>query len=335
MDNPQLPNNNKSLFFGKKAVVLLVVPDSAPNHYNAILDEKYDCEIIKVSDNRNAIMSKIEGVDALIGCPRNIFDDNLLKVAGDKLIWVHNPGAGVEHFFSEKFVSSPIIMTNGRLIQGPECADHAMALLLSLTRNISRFVLGLDQKTMPRPIELRNKKAIIIGAGGIGLNIAERISSFGVSVNVVDNNAVPMLPCINNHYFLDDLIEVITKMDFVFCSAPLTYKSYKMFDKKMIMSFKKGSYFINVSRGALVDLDAIQFGLKEKILAGVGIDVSDPEPLSYNHPLRKFENVVITNHIAGLSDENRNRSLEIVSENIKRFCRGETLINVVDKRAGY
>ena len=99
-------------------------------------------------------------------------------------------------------INSDIIFTNGRIIQGPECADHALALLLSLTRNIVRTLKADYDSRLPRPIELLNKKAVIIGVGGIGMCIAERLSAFGIDVTGVDDNYVPMLSFLKNKFML-------------------------------------------------------------------------------------------------------------------------------------
>jgi phosphoglycerate dehydrogenase-like enzyme len=98
---------------------------------------------------------------------------------------------------------------------------------------------------------------------------------------------------------------------------------------------KPGSYFIAVSRGGLYDLNALVRALDSKKLAGAGVDVTDPEPLPKGHPLWKFENVIITPHIAGRSDKDRARMVNTIKENIRRFADGKPLINVVDKKKGY
>ena len=92
---------------------------------------------------------------------------------------------------------------------------------------------------------------------------------------------------------------------------------------------------MNVSRGKLVQTEDLVCVLKEGHLRGVGLDVTDPEPLPNDHPLLKMENVLITPHMAGPSDHNRRRSFELIQKNIKRFIQGEPLLNVVDKKLGY
>jgi phosphoglycerate dehydrogenase-like enzyme len=98
---------------------------------------------------------------------------------------------------------------------------------------------------------------------------------------------------------------------------------------------KKGSFFIAVSRGKLYDTSALVKALDERRIAGAGMDVTNPEPLPKGHALWKFDNVIITPHIAGQSDGIDARRMELIKENIARFVKGETMLNVVDKVRGY
>jgi phosphoglycerate dehydrogenase-like enzyme len=98
---------------------------------------------------------------------------------------------------------------------------------------------------------------------------------------------------------------------------------------------KQNSYFICVSRGGLYDMNGLVKALDSRKLAGAGVDVTDPEPLPRGHPLWKFDNVMITPHIAGRSDRDQERMFATIKENIRRFGAGMPLINVVDKQKGY
>src|SRR6185295_11135205 len=97
---------------------------------------------------------------------------------------------------------------------------------------------------------------------------------------------------------------------------------------------KKGSFFIAVSRGKLYSTEALVKALDERRLAGAGMDVTNPEPLPKGHPLWKFDNVIITPHIAGQSDGINDRRMELIKDNISRFVKGEPMLNVVDKVKG-
>ena len=172
---------------------------------------------------------------------------------------------------------------------------------------------------MPRPIELRGKKGLVFGGGGIGVNVAERLVAFGVEVSIVDNELVNMFSFVKNQYFVDQISEAVGSADAVICCAPLTTKTHKIFDKHLIARFKKGSYFINVSRGKLADTEALLYGLDREILAGVGLDVTDPEPLPKKHELMNYKNVIISGHTAGLSEHNRERSRKLIIKTLNAF----------------
>jgi D-2-hydroxyacid dehydrogenase (NADP+) len=144
-----------------------------------------------------------------------------------------------------------------------------------------------------------------------------------------------MMPFIKKVVKPDQLDEVLPQADVVFVAAPYTSASHKMLGPKQFGDMKQGSYFIAVSRGGLYDLNSLVQALDSRKLAGAGVDVMDPEPLPKGHALWKFENAIITPHIAGRSDKDRARMVGTIRENIRRFADGKPLINVVDKQKGY
>lgn len=294
-----------------------------------------DAEYIRVSDNADEIRAKASGINALIGCPRNVFSDDLLLHIGPELKWVHSGGAGIEDYITPGLINGPAEMTNGKILQGPEIADHAFGLLLALTRNIALALRGTKNALDQRPIELRGKNALVIGTGGIGILIAERARAFGMKVYGLDANYVPMLGFFENNYLPEDLHLALSQADVVFMASPHTNITDKLIGKQEFSSMKKGTYFINVSRGKIVDTEALVNSLESNHLAGAGLDVTEPEPLPENHILRTMSNVVITPHIAGLSENNRERSFTLMKQNIHRFVNGKPLLNIVNKNLGF
>ena len=218
-----------------------------------------------------------------------------------------------------------------------------MAMLLAFTRDIPSFITDRQQgkwksrgKTSNyRLIELRGKTAILIGVGGIGMQIAQRAWAFGMDVIGVDPEDIPFSPFISNVVKPDRLNEVISQGDVVFMAAPYTPESYKMIGSKQFELMKQGAYFIAVSRGGTYDLDSLVKALDSQKLTAAGVDVTDPEPLPEGHALWGFDNVIITPHIAGRSDEDRARMLGMARDNIRRFSQGKPLLNVVDKQRGW
>jgi phosphoglycerate dehydrogenase-like enzyme len=286
-----------------------------------------------------SVMQEISDADAFIG---DITSEEVR--AGKNLKWVGVMSAGVERVLfppdgSSDLRRSDIILTNNKIVQGPEIADHALAMLLMLTRNL--YVLYRnDQQQVWNPdsfrgIELKGKTAAVVGVGGIGTQIAVRANAFGMTVIGVDPEDKPFVPFLQRVVKPDEFDNVIPEADVVFLSVPDTPKSHKMMGAREFGLMKNNSYFIAVSRGGIYDMNALVKALDEKRLAGAGVDVTDPEPLPKGHPLWKFENAIITPHIAGRSDQDAERMIGTIKENLLRFVTGKPLINVVNKQKGY
>jgi D-2-hydroxyacid dehydrogenase (NADP+) len=286
----------------------------------------------------DTVLKEIADADAFIGEIKPEY-----VRAGKNLKWVAIMSAGAERVLhlsgGNDLRDSNIILTNNKVVQGPEIADHAMAMLLALTRGINTFVVHRQQEIWQgRPytgIELAGKTAVVIGVGGIGTQIALRAHAFGMDVIGVDPEDRPYMPYIKKYVKPDQLDEVVPMADVIFVSAPHTPLSHKMMGGKQFDMMKKNSYFIAVSRGGIYDMPGLVRALDSKRIAGAGVDVTDPEPLPKGHALWKFENAIITPHIAGRSDQDRGRMVGTITENIRRFTDGRPLLNVVDKQKGY
>jgi phosphoglycerate dehydrogenase-like enzyme len=264
--------------------------------------------------------------------------------AGKKLKWVQVNSAGVENVLFKSGTNdlrdSSIVLTNNKIVQGPEIADHAFAMLLMLTRRLNLYAGNQKEQVWrtPQPapvIELRGKTAAVIGMGGIGNQIATRAWAFGMTVIGIDPEDKPFTPFVTKVVKPDQIDEVIPQADVVFISAPDTPLSHKLMGPKQFEEMKPHSYFIAVSRGGLYSMDGLVKALDSKRLDGAGVDVTDPEPLPKGHPLWAFDNAVITPHIAGRSDRDAERMTGTIKENVRRFLDGKPLLNVVDKQKGY
>lgn len=276
-------------------------------------------------------------IDAIIGITRRGFLDFLKKILIQKKIkphWVHLPGAGVEEYTI--FKNLDINFSNGKIIQGVQVSEHAIALLLSLTRNLVPILKkGTNVKFERRPIEIKGKKALIYGYGGIGRLLAEKLNSFGVEVSAVNRNYVPIDSNISKLYMDHDSTKAIKKKDFLFITSPLTSENLKIFNYSKLKLLNKNSIVINVSRGKLLCLESLYKCLKEKIIFGAGLDVSDPEPLLKNHKLYKFKNFIYSPHIAGISDNFSERNFGLIMKNLNRFIKNKSLINKISLKEGY
>ena len=151
----------------------------------------------------------------------------------------------------------------------------------------------------------------------------------------ISEELIPLISFVDEFYTSEKLLTILPKLDVLVCAAPYTKDTSNLLDEKHFNKMKKNSIFINVSRGKIVKVNAL---LKNNLylkFRGIGLDVTNPEPLPQNHKLNNIKNIIVSNHSAGLSDKNRERSNKLVIKNIKRFLKNKPLLNVVDKIKGY
>jgi phosphoglycerate dehydrogenase-like enzyme len=261
--------------------------------------------------------------------------------AGKSLKWVQQASAGVEGLLEiPELVESDIILTNMQRAYGPEIADQAIAYLLAFTRSLTHFILTQPSQawsSRERGLvldELAGKTMLIIGLGGIGTEIARRANAFGMRVIATDPKVWERPLFVEELRKPDAFHALLPRADVVASAVPLTKQSLQMIGAREFSLMKRGAILINVSRGKVVDTDALVAALDRKQVAAAGLDVTDPEPLPKGHPLWS-RNVIITPHSAGQSPGGERRRHEILRENLRRFAAGELLLNVVDKKAGY
>ncbi|HEY1108557.1 MAG TPA: D-2-hydroxyacid dehydrogenase [Opitutaceae bacterium] len=264
-------------------------------------------------------------------------------LSAKKLRWWQITSAGVENALTgiPELRDSPVTVTNMKIVQGVEIADHAFALLLALTRRLDVAIEDRKTETWRSlanygpPLELQGTTAVILGVGGIGMQIAVRAKAFGMTVIGVDPKDIPYAPHLDRTVWPDRLDTVLPEADVVFISAPHTPETDKMIGAQQFAKMKKGVLFIAVSRGKLYDNDALVASLQSGRVAAAGLDVTETEPLPKGHALWKTGRVIITPHLAGRSDGEGARYFEIYKENLQRFAQGQPLRHTVDKQKGY
>ncbi len=258
-----------------------------------------------------------------------------------KLRWVQVSSAGVDRYLGIKplMENDKLVLSNNRAVHGPAIADHAMAMLLSLTRNLKYYAKNQKQAKWARgggeSIALQGKTMLVVGLGGIGTEIAQRANGFGMKVIGTRRSDRPSPDYVKRVGKPKDLLAMLPEADVVALAVPLTDETKNMLNKAAFDAMKPGAYLINIARGKVVNTDAMMKALKSGRLAGACLDVTDPEPLPANHELWKQANVIITPHIASHSEVTNKRRSALLVENLRRFGAGEPLLNVVDKKAGY
>ncbi|KAM7266383.1 hypothetical protein ACFE04_004280 [Oxalis oulophora] len=201
------------------------------------------------------------------------------------------------------------------------CAEMAIYLTLGLLRKQNDMLISIKQKTLGEPIgeTLLGKTVFILGFGNIGIELAKRLQPFGVKIIATKRSWVSHAPPgsepserhIENGA-LDDLVdekgnhediyEFASRADIVVCCLSLNKETAGTVNKPFIASMKKGALIVNIARGGVLDYDAIAESLQSGHLGGLGIDVAWTEPFDPNDPILKFSNVIITPHVAGVTE---------------------------------
>jgi len=298
------------------------------------------------------IRSVSKNVDLQIVDNASAITDDAEVVIGDvdaatlrrlkNLKWVQVWHAGVENMPKE-MITHPAVLTNMQRVLGPVIAETAIGLLLSLTRGlIQTSVPNFYRKKwagVPDDVvleDLYHKTIAIVGMGGIGSETARRLH-YGFDMRVIATDAKPM----HKPDFVDELhdpswlMEMVPQADVLMSAAPLTSLTKEMFNTEVFSKMKRSSYFINVTRGGLVQQSALIDALKNKKIRGAGLDVATPEPLPADHELWTCPNLVITPHNSSVAEVRNQRMLALAVENVRRYTLGMTLMNVVDKEKGY
>jgi phosphoglycerate dehydrogenase-like enzyme len=259
--------------------------------------------------------------------------------AARQLRWIQYTAAGVEHILYPELVDSPIVLTNMQRVYAPCISETAVGFMLALAHGINRYAVQTRERKWNRLEGLFDISGLtvgIVGLGGIGTEIARRAHfGFGMRILAVDPKPLPKPDFVAELHSVDWLPKMAPQVDFLVSSAPHTPVSDGMFNESVFRVMKRSAFFINMSRGKLVDTPALVRALKEGWIAGAGLDVAYKEPLPADDPLWTAGNVIITCHTSGHTPRTEERQMAIFSENVRRYLNGLPLLNVVGKRRGY
>ena len=258
-----------------------------------------------------------------------------------KLCWVHAITSGADSYLFPEMVNSEVMLSGDKGLVGTHLADHTFALLLSLTRRLARAVQDAPNSWTYRvayraeEFELEGRIMGIVGFGGTGRQIARRAAAFGMRCIAVDCDAVPPSAEVPEVWGSNRLDELLGTADVVTSGLPLTRDTRNLFNARAFSLMKKSALFVNVTRGELMDSDALIAAINNGQLAGAGLDVGPQEPLPTDHPLWTTPNVVMTPHTAGASQFRISRNLDRFCRNIAHFRAGEPLEGQIDKTRGF
>jgi phosphoglycerate dehydrogenase-like enzyme len=247
--------------------------------------------------------------------------------------WIHVLGAGVDGFPFE--VVGERFLTCSRGAGAPAIAEFVLAAMLAFEKQLPRtWITRPPERWNVADLgSLEGKTLGLVGVGAIGRAVARRARAFDMTtVGLRRRSEVGTVEAIALCSSLDDLLSV---SDHVVLAAPATPQTRHMFDRSAFARMKPQVHFVNVSRGTLVDQDALVEALDHDRLAMATLDVVDPEPLPSGHVLYRHPKVNLSPHVSWSSPRTALRTLELFRDNLVRYRRGDDLEFLVDVEAGY
>ncbi|MGH9158522.1 MAG: NAD(P)-dependent oxidoreductase [Vicinamibacteraceae bacterium] len=280
-------------------------------------------------DRRRPARAQLDGVEAVIDLGGHTGTRALADAATSVRLW-QILGTGFEHFDVEYFGRRriPVAHCPGQFSAVP-LAECAMMFILMLTRhwNACRGSIQARRVSEPFGLELTGRLLTVVGFGSSGIELTRRARAFGMRVAAVDVRAISQderdrlgLEFAGGPSDLDDLLR---ESDFLSLHDHLNGSTHHLIDERRLRLMKRTAYVINVARGALIDQQALLLALREGRIAGAGLDVLTSEPIDPSDPLLSLPNVLVTPHVAGVTDGTARRRALCVLENIDRIACGK------------
>jgi phosphoglycerate dehydrogenase-like enzyme len=256
---------------------------------------------------------------------------NSLLDRAQKLRFIQSIGAGTDQFPRDELAMRGIRLASARGVNARAVAEHAMALILALTRRLPeardnqarRIWRGMIGDLAEREDELGGKTLLIVGLGDIGGRLARLAKAFDMRVIGLRRNPAAGRGMADAVHRMEELGSLLPEADFVALSCPLTKETQDLIDAAALGRMKPSAHLVNVARGRVVDEVALVEALAAGRIAGAGIDVTTEEPLAANSPLWGMAQVLITPHTAGETRRYEDNVIEILRDNLGRLWRGE------------
>jgi phosphoglycerate dehydrogenase-like enzyme len=290
-------------------------------------------------------LDAVRGAEVYIGygAPRALFQAATAEPQG-RLRWIHSGAAGVGGAMYPELVESEVILTNSAGVHGAPMAETVLAMVLHFARGIDFAVRAQQRREwLKEPFEsadtpVRETTGLtlgIVGYGGIGAEVGSRAAALGMRVVATRRRPTAVPPYVELLTGDDALDRLLERSDFLVLAVPDTPATRNLVGREQLLRLPRGAVVINVSRGRVLDEDALASLLAEGRLRGAGLDVFHREPLSPDSPLWTLPNVLVTPHVSATSPQFWRRQTDLIVDNLRRYLAGAPLRNLVDKRAGY
>ena len=264
---------------------------------------------------------KLAGAEIIVAVDHSFNDARLAAAA--KLRWIQTMTTGTDALERSRALRQDIVVTTMRGIHGPQMSEMAFLFMLNLAR---RFPQMLDNQRAHRwqrwdQVRLAGKTVLIVGTGLVAAALAPRCKAFGMTVLGVSRTP-RALDSFDRVEAYDRVKELAAQADFLILIAPYSKVTHHLVDAELLAAMKPTAFVLNLARGSLCDEAALLDALKTKRIAGAGLDVFNTEPRPAGHPVWDMDNVWMTPHCSGSSDDNLALQWPIIEGNLRCFLDG-------------
>jgi len=286
---------------------------------------------VEFFDDHDELERRIAEADAVAG---RVGAEALARAT--RLRWLQLWTAGPDAALFPEMIASDVVLTSCAGNGAVPLAEHAMWFMLTLNRDALRWVHAQEVHRWERHThgELNGLTLGIVGLGHSGADLAQKAKAFHMHVLGLRRSDRPA-EHVDELLAPDRLHELLARSDFVVVTAPLTPETRGMFGEAEFRAMKRTAFFVVFSRGGIADDAALLRALDEGWIAGAGLDNFGTEPLPADSPFWTARHTICTPHNGATTEGTLRRGAEILVENLGRFARGEELVNIVDKNAGY
>jgi len=263
----------------------------------------------------------LSNIDALISFGIDLTDDFYRRAT--QLKWMQCLATGVDQVLRWPSFRKETLLTSGRGVHGAPMRETVIYLMLAVSRDVKGLVEEQKAHVWNRRVYslFLGKTAVIAGVGVVGIAIGRLLKAFGMQV--IGLTRTPRtIDGFDEVLLTDGLVEAARRADFLINVLPANADNALLFDQKVFAAMKPTAYYISAGRGQTVDEAALIAALRERRIAGAGLDVFQTEPLPADSPFWDLPNVFITPHLGGYTSEYENLIMPLIVENVRLFLAG-------------
>lgn len=256
------------------------------------------------------------------------------------LRWVQAGTAGVDHLLRSDLPGRGVTITNSSGAHGDPISELILAHMLAFATGLNTAIRAqgerryIQKEVAQTKFELVGQTLCVIGLGDIGGALARKADALGMRVIGV-RRSTQLVPGVSQVFTTSQLSGALGQADHVALCLPLTNHTRHYIGADELKAMRPTAYIYNVGRGASIDESALVEALKNGVIAGAGLDVTDPEPVPQDSPLWQMPNVILSQHTSGTSPHNANRVTELFAANLARYLANEPLHQLIDPARGY